>query len=84
MIKNKYSADDIPFNLKRNKNLILCAYDGRQLLPVYYIIHAEKSTSYSGYINRNPIVLTIFRLIWNQTEILLVQYQSENGKYNLI
>ena len=36
------------------------------------------------YINPNQIVLTIFRLIWNQTESHLVQNQSEDGKYDLI
>jgi len=35
-------------------------------------------------INRNPIVITIFRLIWDQTEFCLVLNQSENGKQNLI
>ena len=34
--------------------------------------------------NRNQIVFSIFRLIWNQTAICLVLNQSENGKYNLI
>ena len=33
---------------------------------------------------RNQIVFTIFRLIWNQTDVRLVINQSENGKYNLI
>ena len=32
----------------------------------------------------NQIVFTIFRLIWNQTDVRLVPNQSENGKYNLI
>ena len=30
------------------------------------------------------IVITIFRLIWNRTDVRLVPNQSENGKYNLI
>ena len=34
--------------------------------------------------NRNQIVFTIFRLIWNQTDVLLVPDQSENGEYNLL
>ena len=34
--------------------------------------------------NRNQIVFTIFRLIWNQTDVRLVPNQSANGKYNLI
>ena len=33
---------------------------------------------------RNPIVLTIFLLIWIQTDVRLDPNQSENGKYNLI
>ena len=33
---------------------------------------------------RNQIVLTIFLLIWNQTDVCLVRNQSQNGKYNLI
>ena len=34
--------------------------------------------------NRNQIVFTIFRLIWNQTDVRLVPNQLENSKYNLI
>ena len=35
--------------------------------------------------NRNQIVFTIFRLIWNQTDsVRLVPNKSENSKYNLI
>ena len=34
--------------------------------------------------NRNHIVITIFRLIWNQTDVRLVPNQSQDGKYNLI
>ena len=34
--------------------------------------------------NRNQIVFTIFRQIWNQTDVRLAANQSENGKYNLI
>ena len=34
--------------------------------------------------NRNQIVFTICRLIWNQTGVRLVPNQSKNGKYNLI
>ena len=33
---------------------------------------------------QNQIVFTIFRLIWNQTDVRLVPNQLENGKYNLI
>ena len=32
----------------------------------------------------NQIVLTIFQLIWIQTDFRLDPNQSENGKYNLI
>ena len=34
--------------------------------------------------NWNQIVFPIFRLIWNQTDVRLVQNQSENCKYNPI
>ena len=34
--------------------------------------------------NWNQIVFTIFRLIWNQTDVHLDPNRSENGKYNLI
>ena len=34
--------------------------------------------------NRNEIVFTIFRMIWNQTDVLCVPNQSENVHYNLI
>ena len=34
--------------------------------------------------NRNQIVFTTFRLIWNQTDVRLVPNQSKKGKYNLI
>ena len=33
---------------------------------------------------RNQILFTIFRLIWNQTDVHLNPNQSENSKYNLI
>ena len=35
-------------------------------------------------LTRNQIVSTIFRLIWNTTDVRLVPNQSENGKCNLI
>ena len=47
-------------------------------------IHTEKSFHNIIKSTRNQIVLTIFRLIWNQTDVRLVQNHSENGKYNLI
>ena len=34
--------------------------------------------------NRNQIVFTIFRLIWNQTNVCLDPNLWENGEYNLI
>ena len=34
--------------------------------------------------NRNLMVFTIFRLIWNLTDVRLVPNHSGNGKYNLI
>ena len=34
--------------------------------------------------NQNQIILTIFQLIWIETNVYLVPNQSENGKYNLI
>ena len=34
--------------------------------------------------NWNPIAFTIFRLIWNQTDVRLVPNKSENDNYNLI
>ena len=33
---------------------------------------------------RNQIIFTIFRLIWNQTDVRLDPNQSKDGKYNLI
>ena len=33
---------------------------------------------------RIQIIFTIFLLIWNQTDVILVPNQSANGKYNLI
>ena len=47
-------------------------------------VYAEKSFRNLIKSNRNQIVFNIFRLIWNQTDIHLVQNQSESGKYNLI
>ena len=41
---------------------------------------AEKSFRNRIESNRNQIVFTIFRLIWNQTDVRLVPNQSENGK----
>ena len=51
----------------------------------YACMHAEKSFRKLIKSNRNQIVFTTFRLIWNQTDtVRLVPKQSESGKYNLI
>ena len=47
-------------------------------------MHAGESFPNLVKSNRNRIVFTIFRLIWNQTDVRLFPNQSENGKYNLI
>ena len=49
-----------------------------------YTLHTENSFQNLVISNWTQIVFTIFRLIWNQTDIRLVPNQSENGKYNLI
>ena len=43
-------------------------------MTVFYALKAEQLIDMvnSGQINRNTIVSTIFRLIWNQTEFRLV------------
>ena len=47
-------------------------------------LHAERSFRNLIKSNRNQIVFTTFRLIWNQTDVCLVPNPSENSKYNLI
>ena len=47
-------------------------------------IHAEKYILYSCQLNRNQIVFTTFRLIWNQTELSFAPNKSEEGRYNHI
>ena len=47
-------------------------------------IHQLNSDTHREILNQNQIVLIIFRLIWNQTDVHLVQNQWKNGKYNLI
>ena len=42
------------------------------------------SHSHSCKINRNQIDVTIFRLIWTQMKVRLVQNQSENCNFNNI
>ena len=48
------------------------------------ILHTEKFFPNLIKSNRNQIVFTILRFIWNQTDVRLVPDKSENGKYNLI
>ena len=43
----------------------------------------EKSSLKLVSPNQVQFVFTLFRLIWNQTELRLVPIQSENGKYKL-
>ena len=47
-------------------------------------VHTEKTFRNIIGSNRIQIEFTIFRLIWNQTNVRLVSNQSENRKYNLI
>ena len=46
-------------------------------------VHTEKSFRNRIKSNRNHIVFSIFRLIWNQMDVRLVRNQSENSEYNL-
>ena len=46
--------------------------------------HTEKYFRNPIKSTRNQILFTIFRLIWNQTDVHLVPNHSENGKCNLI
>ena len=48
------------------------------------VVHAEKYFPNLIQSYRNQIVVTIFWLIWIQTDVRLVANQSENYKYNLI
>ena len=51
------------------------------------LFNTEKAEKYFRNLiksNRDQIAYTIFRLIWNQTDVRLVPNRSENGKYNLI
>ena len=56
---------------------------GRKLI-FFVSIHTEKSFRNIIKSNRNQIVFTIFRLIYNQMDVHYVPDQSENDKYNLI
>ena len=53
-------------------------------LTTKYAKHTEKCFQNLIKSNRNQIVSIIFRMIWNQTDVHLIQNQSENGEYNLI
>ena len=55
-----------------------------QNLAGVIFLHTQKYFRNLIKLNQNYIVFTIFRLIWSQTDVRLVQNQSENGKYNLI
>ena len=48
---------------------------------IAFDLYAQRNITKS---NRNQIVFTMHRLIWNQTEVRLAPNQSGNGKYNLI
>ena len=66
--------------IKKNISPAICGYIITNIIAnahreIFLILN--KST-------RNQIVYTIFRLIWNQTQVCLVPNQSENGTYNLI
>ena len=56
---------------------------------IYYIIWAvstmpSTAVREAGVSRHHGIVFTIFRLIWNQTDVRLDLNQPENVKYNLI
>ena len=60
---------------------------GREPTPAkapVFSAHTEKSFRSIFKSNRNQIVFTIFRLIWNQIDVRFNPNQLENGKYNLI
>jgi len=47
-----------------------------------YVTHTEKSFWYLFKLNQIWIVITLFRFIWHQTKIRLVQNQSKKCNYN--
>ena len=49
---------------------------------IFFSLHTEKYFRNLIKSTRNQIVFTIFRLIWNPTDVRLVSNQSENGIYN--
>ena len=51
---------------------------------IFGSLHTVKSFRNHTKSTRNQIVFTIFRLIWNLTDVRLVPNHSGNGKYNLI
>ena len=46
----------------------------------FWNVHTEKYFLNLIKSSRNQIAFTIFRFIWNQTDVRLVPEQSENGK----
>ena len=64
--------------------LFISAVLMQNCLHVFIQHTLRESFSDSCQINRNQNVFTIFRLIWNQTDVRLVPNQSEYGEYNLI
>ena len=55
----------------------------RLILPINCTVQSIHKRNLIKW-TRNQVIFTIFRLIWNQTDVRLDPNQSENGKYNLI
>ena len=72
------------FKISRDKSRPKIEPGSRELNPSYTLLHTEKSCRNLIKSNRNQIVFTMHRLIWNQTYFGLVPNQLENGNYNLI
>jgi len=66
------------------KNILILLILALKVWFIITMLHTEKSFRNLVKSTRNQIVFTIFRLIWNQTDVRLVQNQSEDAKYNLI
>ena len=71
-------------NFHTNARNHSCRQGAIRIMNTHLCQHAEKSLRNLIKSNRSQIVYTIFRLIWNKTDIRLVPNQMENGKYNLI
>ena len=54
----------------------------RDSISEFPLVRGGKSTSDSCSINSNQFVLTICRLIWNQTKFRMMLNQSEKHNYN--